>query len=71
MALAVQNWLGPAAAAHEYARAMRRFRVSAICARASLLEELAKEPLAPLDQVRQAVVDAADLSADEAGSSAA
>jgi acyl-CoA synthetase (AMP-forming)/AMP-acid ligase II len=34
-----------------------------MCARASLLEELAKEPLAPLDQVRQAVVDAADLSA--------
>jgi acyl-coenzyme A synthetase/AMP-(fatty) acid ligase len=63
VALAPQNWLGPAAAAHEYARAMRRFRVSAICARASLLEELAKEPLAPLDQVRQAVVDAADLSA--------
>ena len=63
VALAPQNWLGPAMAAHEYARAMRRFRVSAICARASLLEELAKEPLAPLDQVRQAVVDAADLSA--------
>lgn len=61
IALAPQGWLSPAMPAHEYARVMRRFRVSAICARPTLLEELAKEPLAPLDQVRQAVVDAADL----------
>jgi acyl-coenzyme A synthetase/AMP-(fatty) acid ligase len=49
--------------AHEYARVMRRFRVSAICARPALLEELAREPLAPLEQVRQAVVNAADVGA--------
>jgi acyl-coenzyme A synthetase/AMP-(fatty) acid ligase len=49
--------------AHEYARVMRRYRVSAICARPALLEELAKEPLAPLDQVQQAVVDAGELDA--------
>jgi acyl-coenzyme A synthetase/AMP-(fatty) acid ligase len=60
VALAPQGWLGSAMPAHEYARVMRRFRVSAICARPLLLEELAKEPLAPLDQVLQAVVDAAD-----------
>jgi non-ribosomal peptide synthetase component F len=60
VALAPQGWLGSAMPAHEYARVMRRFRVSAICARPLLLEELAKEPLAPLDQVQQAVVDAAD-----------
>jgi acyl-CoA synthetase (AMP-forming)/AMP-acid ligase II len=63
VALAPQGWLGSATPAHEYARVMRRFRVSAICARPLLLEELAKEPLAPLDQVKQAVVDAADLDA--------
>jgi acyl-coenzyme A synthetase/AMP-(fatty) acid ligase len=63
VALAPQGWLGSATPAHEYARVMRRFRVSAICARALLLEELAKEPLAPLDQVQQAVVDAAELAA--------
>jgi acyl-CoA synthetase (AMP-forming)/AMP-acid ligase II len=61
VALAPQGWLGSATPAHEYARVMRRFRVSAICARPMLLEELAKEPLAPLDQVRQVVVDAAEL----------
>ena len=49
--------------AHEYARVMRRYRVSAICARPALLEELAREPLAPLDQVQQAVVDAGELDA--------
>jgi acyl-CoA synthetase (AMP-forming)/AMP-acid ligase II len=63
VALAPQGWLGSATPAHEYARVMRRFRVSAICARPLLLEELAKEPLAPLDQVQQAVVDAAELAA--------
>jgi len=62
VALAPQGWLGSAMPAHEYARVMRRFRVSAICARPLLLEALEKEPLAPLDQVQQAVVDAADLS---------
>jgi acyl-coenzyme A synthetase/AMP-(fatty) acid ligase len=60
VALAPHSGTGFAMPAHEYARVMRRFRVSAICARRSLLEELAKEPLAPLDQVRQAVVDAAE-----------
>ncbi|MGB9417114.1 MAG: non-ribosomal peptide synthetase, partial [Acidobacteriaceae bacterium] len=63
VALAPQGWLGSAMPAHEYARVMRRFRVSAICARPLLLEELAREPLAPLDQVQQAVVDAADPGA--------
>src|SRR6202789_1467813 len=63
VALAPQGWQGSAMAAHEYARVMRRFRVSAICARPLLLEELAREPLAPLDQVQQAVVDAADPGA--------
>jgi acyl-coenzyme A synthetase/AMP-(fatty) acid ligase len=63
VALAPQSWLSSAMSAHEYARVMRRFRVSAICARPALLEELAKEPLAPLEQVRQAVVDAADVDA--------
>jgi acyl-CoA synthetase (AMP-forming)/AMP-acid ligase II len=67
VALAPQGWLGSATPAHEYARVMRRFRVSAICARPLLLEELAKEPLAPLDQVRQAVVDAAELDTATAG----
>src|SRR6185437_2630538 len=67
VALAPQSWLGSAMPAHEYARVMRRFRVSAICARPLLLEELAKEPLAPLDQVRQAVVDAAELGTATAG----
>jgi non-ribosomal peptide synthetase component F len=60
VALAPHSGTGFAMPAHEYARVMRRFRVSAICARRSLLEELAKEPLAPLDQVQQAVVDAAE-----------
>ena len=63
VALAPQGWISSAMPAHEYARVMRRFRVTAICARPALLEELAKEPLAPLDQVRQAVVNAADLDA--------
>ncbi len=63
VALAPQGWQGSAMPAHEYARVMRRFRVSAICARPLLLEELAREPLAPLDQVQQAVVDAADPGA--------
>jgi acyl-CoA synthetase (AMP-forming)/AMP-acid ligase II len=67
VALAPQSWLGSAMPAHEYARVMRRFRVSAICARPLLLEELAKEPLAPLDQVRQAVVDAAELGSATLG----
>lgn len=67
VALAPQGWLGSAMPAHEYARVMRRFRVSAICARPLLLEELAREPLAPLDQVRQAVVDAAELGTATAG----
>ncbi|HEX6494255.1 MAG TPA: non-ribosomal peptide synthetase [Acidobacteriaceae bacterium] len=62
VALAPQSGAG-AMPAHEYARVMRRYRVSAICARQVLLEELAKEPLAPLDQVQQAVVDAAELNA--------
>ena len=62
VALAPQSGAG-AMPAHEYARVMRRYRVSAICARQALLEELAKEPLAPLDQVQQAVVDAAELDA--------
>ena len=47
--------------AREYARIMRRYRVSAICARPVLLAELAEEPLAPLAQVQQAVVDADGL----------
>jgi acyl-CoA synthetase (AMP-forming)/AMP-acid ligase II len=63
VALAPQGWVSSAMPAHEYARVMRRFRVSAICARPALLEELAKEPLAPLEQVRQAVVNAADPDA--------
>jgi non-ribosomal peptide synthetase component F len=63
VALAPQGWLGSPMPAHEYARVMRRFRVSAICARPLLLEELAREPLAPLDQVQQVVVDAADPGA--------
>jgi acyl-CoA synthetase (AMP-forming)/AMP-acid ligase II len=67
VALAPQGWLGSTTPAHEYARVMRRFRVSAICARPLLLEELAKEPLAPLDQVRQVVVDAAELGMTTAG----
>ena len=62
VALAPQSGTG-AMPAHEYARVMRRYRVSAICARPALLEELAREPLAPLDQVQQAVVDAAELDA--------
>jgi non-ribosomal peptide synthetase component F len=61
VALVPQGACGSSIPAHEYARLMRRFRVSAICAGSALLEELAKEPLAPLDQVRQAVVDAAEL----------
>jgi acyl-CoA synthetase (AMP-forming)/AMP-acid ligase II len=70
VALAPQGWLGSATPAHEYARVMRRFRVSAICARPLLLEELAKEPLAPLDQVQQAVVDAAELGTARPGAGA-
>jgi len=62
VALAPHSGTGATMPAHEYARVMRRFRVSAICARRSLLEELAKEPLAPLDQVKQAVVDAEDVA---------
>ena len=62
VALAPHSGTG-AMPAHEYARVMRRYRVSAICARPSLLEELAREPLAPLDQVQQAVVDAGELDA--------
>jgi hypothetical protein len=61
VALAPQGAFGSSIPAHEYARLMRRFRVSAICAGSALLEELAREPLAPLDQVRQAVVDAGEL----------
>jgi acyl-coenzyme A synthetase/AMP-(fatty) acid ligase len=63
VALAPHSGSGAAMPAHEYARVMRRYRVSAICARPALLEELAREPLAPLDQVQQAVVDAAELDA--------
>lgn len=62
VALAPQGWLSSAMPAHEYARVMRRYRVSAICAKPTLLEELAKEPLAPLDQVKQAVVEATELA---------
>jgi non-ribosomal peptide synthetase component F len=62
VALAPHSATGAAMPAHEYARVMRRFRVSAICARRALLEELAKEPLAPLDQVKQAVVDAEEVA---------
>jgi acyl-coenzyme A synthetase/AMP-(fatty) acid ligase len=62
VALAPHSGTAAAMPAHEYARVMRRFRVSAICARRALLEELAKEPLAPLDQVKQAVVDAEELA---------
>lgn len=62
VALAPQSWLSSAMPAREYARVMRRFRVTAICARPTLLDELAKEPLAPLDQVKQAVVDATELA---------
>ena len=62
VALAPESWLTSAMPAHEYARVMRRFRVSAICAKPTLLEELVKEPLAPLDQVKQAVVDATELA---------
>jgi hypothetical protein len=62
VALAPHSGTG-AMPAHEYARVMRRYRVSAICAGPSLLEELAREPLAPLDQVQQAVVDAGELDA--------
>jgi non-ribosomal peptide synthetase component F len=62
VALAPHSGTGATMPAHEYARVMRRFRVSAICARRSLLEELAKEPLAPLDQVQQAVVDAEEVA---------
>jgi acyl-coenzyme A synthetase/AMP-(fatty) acid ligase len=61
IALAPHYWLGAEMPAHDYARIIRRYRVSSLCARGSLLAELAAEPLAPLDQVRQAVVDAADL----------
>jgi acyl-coenzyme A synthetase/AMP-(fatty) acid ligase len=61
VALAPQGGFGSSIPAHEYARLMRRFRVSAICAGSALLEELAREPLAPLDRVRQAVVDAGEL----------
>jgi non-ribosomal peptide synthetase component F len=61
VALAPQGAFGCSIPAHEYARLMRRFRVSAICAGSALLEELAREPLAPLDQVRQAVVDEGEL----------
>lgn len=62
VALAPQSGTG-AMPAHEYARVMRRYRVSGIYARPALLEELAREPLAPLDQVQQAVVDAAEMDA--------
>ena len=61
VALAPHYWLGAEMPAHDYARVIRRYRVSALCSRPSLLEELASEPLAPLEQVRQAVIDAADL----------
>jgi acyl-coenzyme A synthetase/AMP-(fatty) acid ligase len=63
VALAPPGWLSSAMPAHDYARVMRRFRVSTIYARPALLEELAREPLAPLEQVRQAVVNAADVDA--------
>jgi non-ribosomal peptide synthetase component F len=62
VALAPHSGIGATMPAHEYARVMRRFRVSAICARRSLLEELAKEPLAPLDRVQQVVVDAEEVA---------
>ncbi len=52
---------GVAMPAREYARVMRRYHVSAICARPVLLAELAEEPLSPLDHVQQAVIDATDL----------
>jgi acyl-coenzyme A synthetase/AMP-(fatty) acid ligase len=63
VALAPESSAGYAMPAHEYARVMRRFRVSALCARPVLLEELSREPLAPLEQVQQAVVDAAEVDA--------
>jgi acyl-coenzyme A synthetase/AMP-(fatty) acid ligase/acyl carrier protein len=61
VALAPHYWLGSDMPAHDYARMIRRYRVSALCVRPSLLKELAADPLAPLDQVRQAVVDVAGL----------
>lgn len=44
--------------AYEFARMMRRYRVSAMCAEPVLLAELAEQPLAPLAQVQQAVYEA-------------
>lgn len=44
--------------AYEYARILRRYRVSALCAEPRLLAELARDPLAPMAQLRQAVYDA-------------
>ncbi len=61
VALAPHYWLGSDMPAHDYARMIRRYRVSALCVRPSLLEELGADPLAPLQQVRQAVVDVAGL----------
>lgn len=61
VALAPHYWLGSEMPAHDYARVLRRYRVSSLCACPSLLEELAAEPQSPLDQVRQAVVDVAGI----------
>ncbi len=51
------------APAFEYARVMRRYRVSMLCAQPNLLADLADEPLAPLAQVQQAVFESAGQSA--------
>ena len=61
VALALHPEAGESLPAHEYARMIRRFRVNSLCARPKLLEELAREPLAPLAQLQQVVVDAAGL----------
>jgi acyl-CoA synthetase (AMP-forming)/AMP-acid ligase II len=61
VALALHPDAGPSLSAQDCARMIRRFRVNSLCARPKLLEELAREPLAPLTQVQQVVVDAAGM----------
>jgi nonribosomal peptide synthetase DhbF len=61
VALALHPDAGESLSPQNYARMIRRFRVNSLCARPRLLEELAREPLAPLAQVQQVVVDAAGL----------
>jgi nonribosomal peptide synthetase DhbF len=61
VALALHPDIGQSLSAQEYARMIRRFRVNLLCARPRLLEELAREPLEPLAQVQQVVVDAAGI----------